>query len=439
MCGIAGYVGRGSHDALTHMIDAVHHRGPDDAGLFIKQHIGLGHKRLSILDVSASGQQPMSNEDGTVHLVFNGEIYNYQSLKEQLKQEHVFTSNTDTEIIIHLYEEVGERVFDMLHGMFAIALYDEKSDTLLLARDRMGQKPLYWGVFDGTLLFGSELKSIFSHPKSKKTLSHTAIHHYLTYEYVPTPLTMFEGVFKLEPGQYMRYVDGTVEKYTYWDIPFEKQDMSFDEAVSTLDTLLKHSVAARLMSDVPLGVFLSGGVDSSTIAYYAQTQSSTPIKTFSIAFAEDEFDESAYAKEVSDHLGTEHHEIYVHASDVLPTLQELGALLDEPLADPSLIPTYILSKQTKQSVTVALSGDGADELFLGYDTFLADRASNWYARIAPLCNGFFQAMARLLPTSFTNISFDFKVKKFFDGFGGKSHHRHTRWLAACLPKQKQQL
>jgi len=437
MCGITGYFGQGNQDILSSMTDALYHRGPDDKGFYCEGKIGLGHRRLSIIDLSAIGRQPMANEDDSIHLAFNGEIYNYQDLKKQLKGQHHFKSQTDTEVIIHLYEEIGTEVFSRLGGMFAIALYDSKKNQFILARDRLGKKPLYWGKFGQTFMFASELKSFLKHPDFKKELNLEALDKYLTYEYVPTPHSIFKGVYKLESGTYLVYDGQKVVKEKFWDVSFKSSNLSFTEAKLELDRKLDQATKARLMSDVPLGIFLSGGIDSSTIAYYAQKNSQQKIKTFSIGFKEASFDESSYARQVAKHLGTEHYEQILSAEDSLEFIPKVADLLDEPMADASIIPTYLLSKFTKEKVTVALGGDGGDELFCGYDTFLAEKIGGWYNAWPwkkPVTK-----LASILPTSFNNISFDFKIKKFLSGFDYPKNYRHQIWLGSFDNLQKQKL
>ncbi len=440
MCGIAGYWGVGNKDVLKKMADTLRHRGPDDEGYYEDHDVGLAHRRLSIIDTSSAGHQPMSGEDGMATIVFNGEIYNFQELKNNLKKKHLFKSNSDTEVIVHLYEEIGAEVFSKLEGMFAIALYDKKKGKLFLARDRMGKKPLYYGVFGHTLIFGSELKALTEHSSFKKELDLVSLNKYFQYEYVPTPHTMFKGVFKLEPGIYITY-DGTTlsKKMKFWDVSFlsqgEKEAVTLDDAKTHLDTLLHKSVQKRLISDVPLGVFLSGGIDSSTIAYYAQKIAkevgTEKIKTFSIGFRESSFDESKYARQVAEHLGTDHHEQILSAQDSLELIPKIAQILDEPLADASLIPTYLLSRFTREHVTVALGGDGGDELLFGYDTFPAHRLANIYEKIpATLRERIIEKIIPLLPSSRNNMSLDFKAKKFISGFYGEKKYRNQRWLGA---------
>lgn len=435
MCGIAGYFGEGNKEVLKKMADTLAHRGPDDAGYFIDGNIALAHRRLSIIDLTPSGHQPMGGEDENVQTVFNGEIYNFQELRRGLEGKHQFKGASDTEVIVHLYEEIGAEAFSKLEGMFAIALYDKRERKLFLVRDRIGKKPLYYGVFGGTLIFGSEPKALMAHPLFKKEIDLVSLNKYLQYEYVPTPHTMCKGMYKLEPGTYATYDGAELSKTRFWNVSFDKKEDSITlaAAVEKLDALLHSSVQKRLVSDVPLGIFLSGGIDSSTIAYYAQKitkeTGGEKIKTFSIGFKESTFDESKYARRVAEHLGTEHHERILSAKDSLDLIPTIANFLDEPLADASLIPTFLLSAFTREHVTVALGGDGGDELLLGYDTFIAHRLAGVYERIPKLLRRqVIERVVSLLPVSRNNMSLDFKAKKFISGFGGEKKYRNQRWL-----------
>jgi asparagine synthase (glutamine-hydrolysing) len=447
MCGIAGYVGCGGEGVLKKMADTVSHRGPDDEGFYEKGTVGLAHRRLSIIDLSQTGHQPITGEDGSVHVILNGEIYNYKNLRATLGR-HSFKGNSDTEAIVHLYEDIGAEVFSRLEGMFALALYDEKKNTLFLARDRMGKKPLYYGIFDGTLIFGSEIKALLAHPVCKRELDLSSLNAYLQYEYVPTPQSMFQGIFKLEPGHYATYDGKTLSKRPFWYLSFPDRThevpLSFSDARTRFDDLLKSSVEKRLMSDVPLGVFLSGGIDSSTVAYYAQAlakeKNASNVKTFSIGFSEKSFDESVYAQRVAEHLGTEHFEKMFSVKDAEEVLPKVGEMLDEPLADPSILPTYLLSQFTREHVTVALGGDGGDELTLGYDTFIAHKLADFYEHVpAFLRRGLIEPIVSLLPTSWNNLSVDFKAKKFVSGFQGEKKYRNEVWLGAFSREERSRL
>lgn len=441
MCGIVGFVGKGSENDLESMRQAIQHRGPDDHGLYYQEGLGLAHNRLSILDISERGRQPMWSKDRAIAIVFNGEIYNFQELKEALisKNLYEFKTSTDTEVIINLYLEYGEDCFSKLNGMFAIAIYDFRSNKLLLARDRLGKKPLYWGVFDGTLIFGSELKAILKHPSFKKEINLRALNKYLAYEYVPTPYSIFEGVYKLEPATCLTFCNNNVKQAMFWQMDFASRDLSLADSLKILDRELDESVKRRLVSDVPLGIFLSGGLDSSAVIYYAQKNSAQKIKTFSIGFEEKSFDESDYARRVSDILGTEHHTQVLSSGEALKIVPHLGEILDEPLADASMIPTLFLSEFAKKHVTVVLGGDGGDELFAGYPTFQAERVAPLYEKTPRLIKDLIKKLISNIPASDVNFSARFKAEKFVDGFEVEQKYRHQRWLGSFSHEQRAKL
>ncbi|MBU6142093.1 asparagine synthase (glutamine-hydrolyzing) [Patescibacteria group bacterium] len=431
MCGIAGFVGKGEQHELERMIDALKHRGPDDRGVFLDGGVGLAHARLSIIDISPSGHQPMFSSDRSAAIVFNGEIYNFRELKEELSAEgRVFTTGSDTEVILHAYERWGTDCFKHLNGMFAIAIYDFPKKSLILARDRMGKKPLYWSQAGGTVLFGSELRALSCHHLFKKKLDLVSVNKYFAYGYVPTPHTIFEGVRKLEPGTFLEHREGAIRTGKFWAVDQREADIDLAEAIRIVDRELDRSVKARLIADVPLGIFLSGGLDSSTIAYYAQKHSKRKIKTFSVGFHEKSFDESAYAREVAEHLGTDHHHVMLPPDEALKVIPSLLDLIDEPIADPSIVPTYLLSKHTRREVTVALGGDGGDELFAGYPTFQADVFVAMYRRIpAWIRKNIIGKLVNALAVSDKNFSLGFKVRKFVEGVEGDPKYLHQRWLS----------
>ena len=434
MCGIAGFVGRGDQDILQNMIDTLRHRGPDDQGVFVLDNIGLAHARLSILDLSQAGHQPMFSADQKIAVVFNGEIYNFLELKQELVKlnKYKFISQTDTEVIIYGYQEWGEAVFAKLNGMFAIAIYDWRQHKLVLVRDRLGQKPLYYGLFGDTLIFASELKAFSKHPLFKKQVDLSAVNKYLFYEYVPTPQTIWQNIFKLEPATFLVWQNQQViKKQKFWQTSFLDTKISLIEAKNQFDKLLSTSVQRRLLSDVPIGIFLSGGLDSSTIAYYAQQHSKEKIKTFSIGFHEASFDESQYAQQVADFLGTEHHHQFFQASDTLDLVPKIADIIDEPMADASILPTFLLSQFTRQKVTVALGGDGSDELLAGYGPFLAHKFAGMYKSIPkPIRQHILEKILFNLHTGEKYFSLDFKIKSFIRGFQGDFKYIHSRWLSS---------
>lgn len=443
MCGIAGFIGRGDDSDLERMLDTISHRGPDDRGVFRDGDVRLGHQRLSIIDLSPAGHQPMTDTNGEVTVVFNGEIYNFAKHRERLlKAGHRFRGASDTEVILALYAERGEECFRELDGMFALAIWDRSRGQLLLARDRMGKKPLYWARFNDTLVFGSELKSVLAHPSARRELSPEALGFYLAHEYVPTPLSIFKGIFKARPASYIKYRDGQISEHEFWDDSFLTREPTvrpIAEEVAELDSLLRQATDERLVADVPLGLFLSGGLDSSTIAHYASAllreRGEGPLKTFSIGFKEAGFDESEYAKKVADHLGSEHHYRMFTADDALALLPELSRKLDEPFADSSILPTALLSRFTREKVTVALGGDGGDELFLGYDTMLAHKLAEWYRRIPEPLHGLVEYMVGSLPTSHRYMSMDFKMKRFLRGARLSSVDRDQAWMGSFSPNE----
>ena len=360
------------------MRDTLTHRGPDGAGEFVGEGVGLAHRRLSIIDLGG-GTQPMENEDGSLVLVFNGEIYNYLELKPDLESRgHRFRTTSDTEVILHLYEELGPACVEALNGMFAFALWDKRERRLLLARDRLGKKPLYYQQLGDSLIFASELKALRQHPRVEARISPTALDDYLAYGYVPYDRCILEGVQKLPPGCTLRWEQGEARVERYWDVTFVTATGP-DEAtwIEELEDLLRQAIRIRLRSDVPLGVFLSGGADSSAIAALASFESASKVKTFSIGFDERDYDELAYARLIAERYGTEHHELIVRDHD-LAVLPELVYHLDEPFADPSALPTYYVCREARKHVTVCLSGDGGDEVFAGYTRYeQAQRHNRW--------------------------------------------------------------
>ena len=445
MCGITGFVGTGEESDVRRMIRSIRHRGPDDEGVYCAEGVGLGHARLSVIDLTPSGHQPMWNASRSIGIIFNGEIYNFLELKKMLVEGgYRPTGTSDTEVILALYEKYGEQCFAHLDGMFAIALYDRSCKKLLLARDRMGEKPLYFGRFDDTLLFASEPKAILLHPKAKKEINVRALNMYFALDYVPTPLSIWQGVEKLAPGTFLVYEAGKIRKERFWNPDFSEITIGENEAREELDLRLKHAVSSRLVSDVPLGIFLSGGLDSSTIAYYAALAKRTEgkkIHTFSIGFAERSFDESRYAEEVAKHLDTIHHHKMLSGEDSLEVIPEIFSLLDEPMADASIIPTRLLSQFTKEHVTVALGGDGGDELFAGYPTFQAEHMMGFYNVIPQILRkGIIAPLIAHLPSTTRNFSMEFKLRKFLEGADDTNMvRRHMRWLGTFNECERQKL
>ena len=375
MCGIAGIIGS-EHDYLAsgadvhQMCQTIVHRGPDDEGIYAKGRAGLGMRRLSIIDLS-TGHQPIHNEDGTVWVVFNGEIYNFPELRPALEARgHRFYTSTDTEVIVHLYEEYGSKCVQKLRGMFAFALWDERRERLLLARDRFGKKPLHYALSGERLLFGSEIKALLAGAPELSDVDSHALLSYFYFGYVPDPRTAFRGIHKLPPGHLLEFSSGQIHISQYWDLPSYGiySPRSEEECLEELEHRLAEAVRIRLLSDVPLGALLSGGVDSSTVVALMARASSRPVKTFSIGFSSEDFNEAEYARLVAQRFGTEHHELTVEPQ-IEETVHLLTHSLEEPFGDSSIVPTYHVCRLARQHVTVALAGDGGDELFAGYDRY----------------------------------------------------------------------
>lgn len=406
MCGIAGILSlapgkaRVEPDDARRMTARLVHRGPDDEGYYTdpRYRCALGFRRLSIIDV-AGGHQPLSNEDGTVWTIFNGEIYNFRQLRAALEERgHTFKTCSDTEVIVHLYEEHGENCFEHLHGMFAIAVWDQNKGELLLARDRFGKKPLHYAFHEGRLYFASELKAILAVPGMPREIDPTSLHRYLLFQYVPAPHSIFRGFHKLPPGMDLR-VQGqeTHPPHPFWQVPQPAPfEGSYEDAKARLDTLLTAAVAKRLVADVPLGAFLSGGIDSSVIVALMRKLGVSPLRTFSIGFPDARYDETAYARQVAQRYATEHHE-HVVTPQARAILDTLAYHYDEPFADSSAIPTYYVSKWTRELVTVALTGDGGDECFAGYDRYRAARLAARFDVLPAAVRRFLSSGASLLP------------------------------------------
>ena len=450
MCGITGWANLDSyappfdgakellHSMCAHMV----HRGPDSEGLFVSYGAALGMCRLAIIDL-VTGEQPAFNEDRSIAVVLNGEIYNYRELRADLeKRGHSFRSASDTEVLPHLYEEYGDGMVRELNGMFAFALWDSTRRRLLIARDRFGEKPLYWGVFDKQLVFASEPKVLLAHPSIHPELNLQALRQYLSFDYVPAPLSIYKGINKLPAAHKLVLEDGRVDVDCYWQLNYQTASPvpSERDAAAHLKDLLADSVRMRLVSDVPLGVLLSGGVDSSTVAALAVRTSTEAVKTFSISFAESSFDESAYARGVAKFLGTDHHEERLSANLAANLVSEIGAWMDEPFSDPSLVPTYLLSRFTRKHVTVALGGDGGDELFAGYPMYAGHYWAEIYKRIPhAMRTGIVEPLVRLLPVKTKNLSLDYKALRFVTGAKYDLVARHHVWFGSFTPEEQQQL
>lgn len=444
MCGIAGIVRNDSRAVdealLGRMCSAIKHRGPDDDGFYINGHVGLGMRRLSIIDV-AGGHQPIANQDGTAWIVFNGEIYNYLELRAKLeKLGHIFHTNSDTEAIVHAYDEYGADCPKHLRGMFAFAIWDQRTQELFLARDRVGKKPLLYAQVNGQFIFASEFSALLLHPDVTREVDTDALHLYLSFMCVPAPLTAYRSIRKLEPGHSLRWKKGEISINQYWQPDFTKKiDISEKEAGERAVALLRDAVKVRLMSEVPLGAFLSGGIDSSAVVALMSEESSDPVKTFSIGFDEQDFSELHHARRVAEHFGAEHHEFIVRpdALEVLPILIEHYG---EPYADSSAIPTYYVARETRKHVTVALNGDGGDEAFAGYERYAAMRLAETYHRLpAVLRDSIMQQALSWLPSSETKRNRVRDAKRFVQAASLPKVERYLKWVSVFDTQAKQDL
>ncbi len=444
MCGIAGFVGRGERADLARMTGAIAHRGPDADGHWIEGSTGvhLGHRRLSIVDL-AGGAQPMWTADDAIGVVFNGEIYNHAELREQLEARGCAfrTDHSDTEVLLHAYREWGDDFVSRLDGMWAFAIYDRPHRRVFISRDRFGKKPLYWFHEAGVFAFGSELTALLAHPACPRSVSPAALRKYFAYALIPAPHAILDRVWKLPAGHNLVFDlrAASPRVVTYWDFvlapaePAKSDDALADELLATID----RAVQRRLMADVPLGIFLSGGVDSSLVAALAARHVDPgALRTFSIGFTEASFDELAWANQVAGLLGTNHRTEVLDLDRALEVLPDIFARLDEPQGDGSLLPTWLLSRFTRRHVTVALGGDGGDELFAGYDPFLALRKAQAYARLVPRpMHLAIRLLAQRLPVSPANLSLDFKIKRTLRGLGHPAARWNPAWLGALEPAE----
>jgi asparagine synthase (glutamine-hydrolysing) len=437
MCGIAGFVNRldqgADHGTVERMTATLSHRGPDGVGYHCEGPVALGHRRLSIIDVDG-GAQPMANEDGSIWVSYNGELYNEFALRRELEAKgHRYRTVSDTESLVHLYEEEGLDFVRRLNGMFALALWDRNRSRLVLARDRMGQKPLFYGRLPGGgLAFGSEPKAVLSHPEIGRALDPGGLARYLFYEYVPAPDSIWQSLRKLPRAHVLAWESGTVQVRRYWESPRPgPASLGFDATAEVFWDGLRASVARHRRSDVPLGVFLSGGVDSSSVAAaLCEVEPARKVRTFSIGFEDPSFDESRHARVVAEHLGTDHHERTFSIATAYELLPEVAAWLDEPFGDASILPTHLLSRFARSEVKVVLGGDGADELLAGYPTFAAERAAGIFRRLPRRARALAGAAVGCLPVDHRNFSLDFKLKQFLRGAAEPLPLAHQRWLGS---------
>ncbi|MGQ0541337.1 MAG: asparagine synthase (glutamine-hydrolyzing) [Blastocatellia bacterium] len=489
MCGIAGWINldttKPNHNAepvLHSMCETIVHRGPDSEGLWTDETVALGMRRLSIIDLK-TGDQPVFSEDKSVVVMMNGELYNYREVRAELEKDGFkFITQSDTEILPHLYQKFGDAFIDHINGMYAFSLWDSRKKKLIIARDRFGEKPLYYGIFDGKLIWASEPKAILAHPSVQPELDLGALRHYVSFDYVPAPMSIYKGNHKLPAAHVLVVENGEVRTRRYWDIswsdnsgspPYEGGvdaalggrggSLDADESKANgasgrspaktqgrketligkaeeLRELLSDAVRMRLVSDVPLGILLSGGIDSSTVAAFAAQHANERVKTFSIGFEEDSFDESKYARRVAKHLDTEHYEDKLSATTAGDLISEIGKWLDEPISDGSLIPTFLLAQFVRKHVTVALGGDGGDELFAGYPMYFAHTLAAKYNAIpAFVRSGLIEPVVNALPVSTSNMSFDYKAKRFVRAAKHDDVTRHHGWFGSFSVDQHEKL
>jgi asparagine synthase (glutamine-hydrolysing) len=405
------------------------HRGPDEAGLYVEDLVGLAMRRLRVIDLEG-GAQPITNEDGTCRIVYNGEVYNYRELREGLlKRGHRFASESDTETILHLYEEYGERCVDHLNGMFAFAIHDSRDDSVFIARDRIGIKPLYYAETPGGLVFGSEIKAILTHPDVSRDLDPVALDDYLTYKFIPAPRTIYSTIKKLLPGHWLKWQNNRCHIERYWSLSFEKKSSLSDEDLTLeFESRFSNAVASQMIADVPLGAFLSGGLDSSMIVSEMVRHSDRPIQTFSIGFDEPSYNEQDYARIVATHFGTHHHELIVRPN-VSELLETITGQFDEPFGDSSAIPAYLVSDLARQHVTVALSGTGADELFAGYERYWAVPLSSPFQAMPSALRRGLASLLGALPAGHGKRNLVHRASRFIESQGLDTFERHARIIS----------
>ncbi|OQX95768.1 asparagine synthase (glutamine-hydrolyzing), partial [candidate division KSB1 bacterium 4572_119] len=444
MCGICGIAYNDVErtvdgNLIKKMCDVIYHRGPDDEGVYVNRNCGIAMRRLSIIDL-VTGKQPISNETGDVWIVFNGEIYNHKEIRAELEAKgHKFATNTDTESIVHAYEEFGEACVEKLNGMFAFAIWDKRKNELFLARDRLGIKPLYYLFDKKRLVFGSEIKSILQAGDIPKRIDLQALDNFLTFEYIPAPLSIFQDIKKLAPGHTLTMKNNEIFIRKYWDLEVKKTEADFFQRKEALRNMLQDAVKIRLMSDVPLGAFLSGGIDSSTIVALMSKVMDRPVKTFSIGFEDQTYNELEYARLIAKKYNTEHQEFIIQPNAV-ELADHLLQYLDEPFGDFSIFPTYLVSKMAREYVTVILSGDGGDELFAGYDTYIADQMADRFMKLP----GFFRnkmlaPFLNAIPPSPKKKGLINRAKRFVEGMRLPDDLQHTRWMIFLQQLEREML
>ena len=436
MCGIAGFSWQ-DKELVSNMTQMLAHRGPDQYDVYTDASVSLGHRRLSIIDLRENGRQPMSNEDGTVWVTYNGEIYNFPDLRQTLEAKgHTFRSRTDTEVIVHAYEEYGPACVEKFNGMFAFAIWDQNQRELFLARDRLGIKPLYYYWDGAKLVFASEIKAILQVPEVKREVNPQAVYHYVGYEFVPAPDTMFRHIHKLPPGHYLKLKNGQLTVQRYWDMTFQSEHLTPRDYAERMRELLTEAVRKRLISDVPLGVFLSGGLDSSTLVALMSHCGVEPIKTFSLGYEDDTFSELDYARVVAKQFQTEHRELII--DPLTPELIEKAVWqLDEPMTDLSSVPFYLICQRAREHVTVCLSGEGGDESLVGYDRFKASKAHATYGLLPDwIRRGIVAPLVRALPDQPQKKGAINILKRFIEGGLLPEEGGHMRWQYFGTPEHE---
>jgi asparagine synthase (glutamine-hydrolysing) len=448
MCGICGIMSL-DHQALPpdgslieRMTDTLAHRGPNDRGTWCNERIALGSRRLSVIDLSRAGHMPMGNEDGSIQIVYNGEVYNFRELKKRhaLEQRgHVFRSQTDTEVVIHLYEEIGLEMVNELNGQFAIAIWDSRRQELILIRDRYGIKPLFYQQDAGHFRFGSEIKAIIADQRVARKPSLQALHDFLTFDYIPGQQTAFENIYEVPPAHWMVIdTQGNIRMRPYWELSFEEDDSLNEREVTerALD-LMDRSVQRRLIADVPIGVLLSGGMDSSVVTALMHRHTNEQIHTYSVGFEQASFNELPYARMVAQQFNTVQREVIVTPQLVRDLLPKYLSYIDEPYADGSAIPTYYVCQIAKDEVVVVLSGEGGDEAFAGYETYSAYQVSKWFSRVPRwVRRGLIQPLVSQLPVSDKKLSLEFKMKRFLGGQDLNPAQAHLWWRIVLTEAQK---
>jgi asparagine synthase (glutamine-hydrolysing) len=443
LCGIAGFTHKGcrvSPGYIDSAVRALIHRGPDQQGVYESPDVSLGAARLAIIDVNG-GNQPLASSDGDTVLVFNGEIYNHATLRQRLRAlGHQFVSSSDTEVVLHAFRQWGVQSLIRLRGMFALAVWTGSKKRLVLARDRLGIKPLYFYCTGNDIVFGSEIKSILSHPAIDRQFDMDGLNCFLRLNYIPAPYTIIDGIEKMPPGHFLEWTGGKTHLEQYWQPPSEIRPRSVDDAKEELDDLLRMSIREHLIADVPVGIWASGGIDSSTIVHYASEATSRRLKTFSITFNGRSFDESQYIADISNRYGTDHTQLDLNEDvDLENAIEQFAYFSDEPCADAGALPVWFLSELSRKQVTVALSGEGADELFGGYITYHADRCAKWFRQVPPKIRARGLDLLRHWPVSDEKISFEYKLKRFIQGSFMSPEQAHIFWTGTFSEDEKNTL